>query len=168
MSFPPFPSKKLSADSLKANAIVSKFLGLIFSFDTSLYREIFIFCNPRNIVSSNAPERSMLTLVFRGISVTLRKRKTDWESVTDSHADYIRFYTSLWLVMNDVLAFPFLLANAELTHQVIIGIAVGSYILDNASYLAECISDMLSLYSVAALQRTISWLMVQKFCSHLS
>jgi hypothetical protein len=35
-------------------------------------------------------------------SITLRKRKDDWESVTTSHPDYIRFYNSLWLVANDV------------------------------------------------------------------
>jgi phosphatidylinositol glycan class Q protein len=34
--------------------------------------------------------------------VTLRKQKYDWQSVTDSHLDYIRFYNSLWLVLNDV------------------------------------------------------------------
>ncbi|KUJ10680.1 N-acetylglucosaminyl transferase-like protein component Gpi1 [Mollisia scopiformis] len=75
--------------------------------------------------------------------VTLRKRKDDWESVTTSHPDYIRFYNSLWLVANDV----------------IIGIALGSYIIDNSAWVAELISDILSMYSIAALQRTISWLM---------
>lgn len=75
--------------------------------------------------------------------VTLRKRKNDWESVTTSHPDYIRFYNSLWLVANDV----------------IIGIALGSYIIDNADWVAEQISSVLSTYTVAALQRTISWLM---------
>ncbi|CAD6503012.1 BgTH12-02685 [Blumeria graminis f. sp. triticale] len=75
--------------------------------------------------------------------VTLRRRKNDWESVTNSHSDYIRFYNSLWLVANDV----------------IIGIALGSYIIDNASWVAESISRILSLYSIAALQTTISWLM---------
>jgi phosphatidylinositol glycan class Q protein len=75
--------------------------------------------------------------------VTLRKRKDDWESVTTSHPDYIRFYNSLWLVANDV----------------IIGIALGSYIIDNSTWVAESISEILSLYSIAALQRTISWLM---------
>lgn len=74
--------------------------------------------------------------------ITLRKRKDDWESVTTSHPDYIRFYNSLWLVANDV----------------IIGIALGSYIIDNASWVAETISEILSLYSIALLQRTISWL----------
>jgi phosphatidylinositol glycan class Q protein len=75
--------------------------------------------------------------------VTLRKRKNDWESVTTSHPDYIRFYNSLWLVANDV----------------IIGIALGSYIIDNSAWVAETISEILRLYSVEALQRSMDWLM---------
>jgi phosphatidylinositol glycan class Q protein len=75
--------------------------------------------------------------------VTLRKRKKDWESVTNNHPEYIRFYNSFWLVANDV----------------IIGIALGSYIIDNAPWVAEQISAILGIYSVAALRRTISWLM---------
>lgn len=75
--------------------------------------------------------------------VTLRKRKDDWESVTTSHPEYIRFYNSLWLVANDV----------------IIGIALGSYIIENAGWVADSISEILNIYSVAALQRRIAWLM---------
>ncbi|KAK4166575.1 N-acetylglucosaminyl transferase component-domain-containing protein [Cladorrhinum sp. PSN259] len=75
--------------------------------------------------------------------VTLRLRKNDWESVTTSHPDYIRFYNSLWLVANDV----------------IIGIALGSYIIDNADWVAGEISDLLARYTVQALQSSISWLM---------
>lgn len=75
--------------------------------------------------------------------LTLRKRKNDWESVTDSHPDYIRFYNSLWLVANDV----------------IIGIALGSYIIDNAAWVAYQINIILSGYTVEGLQGTISWLM---------
>ncbi|KAK1753087.1 N-acetylglucosaminyl transferase component-domain-containing protein [Echria macrotheca] len=75
--------------------------------------------------------------------VTLRLRKNDWESVTTSHPDYIRFYNSLWLVANDV----------------IIGIALGSYIIDNSSWVGEEISNLLSTYTVEALQSSISWLM---------
>ncbi|KAI8229793.1 N-acetylglucosaminyl transferase component [Colletotrichum sp. SAR 10_96] len=74
---------------------------------------------------------------------TLRQRKNDWESVTTSHPDYIRFYNSLWLVANDV----------------IIGIALGSYIIDNAEWVANAISELLSKYTVQALQSSISWLM---------
>lgn len=75
--------------------------------------------------------------------VTLRQRKTNWASVTTSHPDYIRFYNSLWLVANDV----------------IIGIAVGSYIIEQADWVAEQIRDTLRTYAVEALRRSISWLM---------
>ena len=73
----------------------------------------------------------------------LRQRKDDWESVTTSHPDYIRFYNSLWLVANDV----------------IIGIALGSYIIDNASWVASQINMVLTGWTVEGLQRTITWLM---------
>lgn len=73
----------------------------------------------------------------------LRQRKDNWESVTTSHPDYIRFYNSLWLVANDV----------------IIGIALGSYIIDNANWVAYQINTALTGWTVEGLQRTISWLM---------
>ncbi|CRG85255.1 phosphatidylinositol glycan, class Q [Talaromyces islandicus] len=75
--------------------------------------------------------------------VKLRQRKDNWESVTTSHPDYIRFYNSLWLVANDV----------------IIGIALGSYIIDNAQWVAGQIDYIISDWTVEGLQRTISWLM---------
>jgi phosphatidylinositol N-acetylglucosaminyltransferase subunit Q len=75
--------------------------------------------------------------------VTLRKRKTNWASITTSHPDYIRFYNSLWLVANDV----------------IIGLALGSYIIEHADWVAEQVNMLLRTYTVDALQRSISWLM---------
>ncbi|EEP82011.1 conserved hypothetical protein [Uncinocarpus reesii 1704] len=75
--------------------------------------------------------------------LTLRKRKNDWESVTHSHPDYIRFYNSLWLVANDV----------------IIGIALGSYLIDNADWVASQMNAILNGSTVEGLQQTISWLM---------
>ena len=75
--------------------------------------------------------------------VTLRKRKDDWESITDRHPDYIRFYNSLWLVANDV----------------IIGIAVGSYIIDNAAWVAWQISIALNDWTIEGLMGMITWLM---------
>lgn len=75
--------------------------------------------------------------------ITLRQRKMDWYSVTTSHPDYIRFYNSLWLVANDV----------------IIGIAIGSYIIENADWVSMQIDDLLRTYTVDALQSSISWLM---------
>lgn len=73
----------------------------------------------------------------------LRRRKDNWESITTSHPDYIRFYNSLWLVANDV----------------IIGIALGSYIIDNAHWVADQINHIISEWTIEGLQRTISWLM---------
>ena len=75
--------------------------------------------------------------------LTLRKRKDDWESITDRHPDYIRFYNSLWLVANDV----------------IIGIAVGSYIIDNAGWVVYQINEVLIGWTVEGLRDMISWLM---------
>ncbi|KAI0399452.1 N-acetylglucosaminyl transferase component [Xylaria palmicola] len=75
--------------------------------------------------------------------VKLRLRKNDWDSVTTSHPDYIRFYNSLWLVANDV----------------IIGIALGTYIIENAEWVADMINMLLGKYSITALQSSISWLM---------
>ncbi|KAI1842370.1 hypothetical protein JX266_011411 [Neoarthrinium moseri] len=75
--------------------------------------------------------------------VKLRLRKNDWASVTTSHPDYIRFYNSLWLVANDV----------------IIGIAIGSYIIDNAGWVADQIGLLLRQYTVEALHSSIEWLM---------
>ena len=73
---------------------------------------------------------------------TLRRKKNDWDSVTDSHPEYIRFYNSLWLVANDV----------------IIGIALGSYIVDNADWTASFINTVLSEYTVNGLRSIIEWL----------
>ena len=75
--------------------------------------------------------------------LTLRRRRSDWESITNNHPEYIRFYNSLWLVANDV----------------IIGIALGSYIIDNASYVASQVDMVVSSWFIEGLQRVISWLM---------
>lgn len=73
---------------------------------------------------------------------TLRRRRDDWDSVTDRHPDYIRFFNSLWLVANDV----------------IIGIALGSYIIDNADWVADSINAILTDWTVQGLTRMIVWL----------
>ena len=75
--------------------------------------------------------------------LTLRKRKDDWASVTINHPEYIRFYNSLWLVANDV----------------IIGIAIGSYLIENADWVAYQVNYALTSYTVDGLQRMITWLM---------
>ncbi len=75
--------------------------------------------------------------------LTLHRRRTDWESTTNSHPEYIRFFNSLWLVANDV----------------IIGIALGSYIFDNADLVANQMNRLINTYSIDGLQRMITWLM---------
>lgn len=75
--------------------------------------------------------------------VTLHRRRTDWESITNSHPEYIRFFNSLWLVANDV----------------IIGIALGSYIIENADFVASQMDRLIDTYSIEGLQRMITWLM---------
>ena len=74
--------------------------------------------------------------------LTLRKRKNSWESITDRHPDYFRFYNSLWLVANDV----------------IIGIAVGSYIIDNAEWVASQINVVLDEWAIQGLVNMMQWL----------
>ncbi|KAI4119940.1 MAG: hypothetical protein LQ345_000199 [Seirophora villosa] len=74
--------------------------------------------------------------------LTLRKRRDEWDSITDRHPDYIRYYNSLWLVANDV----------------IIGIAIGSYIIDNADWVAFQINTILSEWTVEGLRNMIDWL----------
>lgn len=75
--------------------------------------------------------------------LTLRKRKGNWESFTSSHPEYIRFYNSLWLVANDV----------------IIGIALGSFIIENSVFVASQLDIIFNTWSIEGLHRTISWLM---------
>lgn len=73
----------------------------------------------------------------------LRKRHATWSSIPATNSDYIRFYNSLWLVANDV----------------IIGIALGSFITDNAEATADFLGGLLNQYTVDGLKRTIRWLM---------
>jgi phosphatidylinositol glycan class Q protein len=75
--------------------------------------------------------------------LTLRRRKANWESITNSHPEYIRFYNSLWLVANDV----------------IMGIAVGTFIIENAAFVEAQVDMIFSAWSVDGLRRMISWLM---------
>lgn len=75
--------------------------------------------------------------------VTLHRRRSDWDSITNSHPEYIRFFNSLWLVANDI----------------IIGIALGSYIIENADIVGAQVNHLVNAYAVEGLQRVITWLM---------
>ena len=73
----------------------------------------------------------------------LRSRSDNWSSISVTNSDYIRFYNSLWLVANDV----------------IIGIALGSFINDNAKATAQFMLNVLDAYTVEGLKSIIRWLM---------
>lgn len=73
----------------------------------------------------------------------LRRRHATWSSFPTTNSDYIRFYNSLWLVANDV----------------IIGIALGSFLSDNAQSTSQFIGGILDEYTVEGLKRMIRWLM---------
>lgn len=75
--------------------------------------------------------------------MTLRKRKNNWESITNSHPEYIRFYNSLWLVANDV----------------IIGMALGSFIVENSTFVALQMDMIFTTWAIEGLRRMIEWLM---------
>ncbi|KAI1619822.1 N-acetylglucosaminyl transferase component-domain-containing protein [Exophiala viscosa] len=73
----------------------------------------------------------------------LRQRHATWSSFPTTNSDYIRFYNSLWLVANDV----------------IIGIALASFLGDNATATAQFLESVLNDYTIEGLRRMIRWLM---------
>jgi len=75
--------------------------------------------------------------------LTFRKRRNDWSSITSSHAEYIRLYNSLWLVANDI----------------IIGVAFGSFILENADFVAEYVTYIVQDWFIVGLESVMQWLM---------
>ena len=74
--------------------------------------------------------------------ITLLRRRQDWASITVNHPDYIRFYNSLWLVLNDM----------------IMGAAFGSYLIENNELVASVIAYAAEEYSINGLHRLIIWL----------
>ncbi|CAI6338783.1 unnamed protein product [Periconia digitata] len=75
--------------------------------------------------------------------LTLRQRKDNWGSITHSHPEYIRFFNSLWLVANDM----------------IIGMALGSYIIENSVHVAAQVDTVFNVWAIEGLRSIISWLM---------
>ncbi|KAK9253078.1 N-acetylglucosaminyl transferase component-domain-containing protein [Lipomyces tetrasporus] len=75
--------------------------------------------------------------------ITLRNQKSNLFSKTTCHPEYIRFYNSLWLVANDI----------------IIGAAVGAYIIDNRDYIVSFVDFCINEILTTGLRRTIEWLM---------
>ncbi|OZJ02306.1 hypothetical protein BZG36_05196 [Bifiguratus adelaidae] len=70
-------------------------------------------------------------------------RKKAWKATTITKAQYISFYNSMWLVANDI----------------IIGMALGSFLIHNNQLVAGWIHSNLDYYTVDLLQSMIVWLM---------
>ncbi|KAL7752748.1 pig-Q [Sorochytrium milnesiophthora] len=64
-------------------------------------------------------------------------------SIAASQNTYLNLYNAMWLVINDV----------------ILGIAIGSFVIHNASYVADCIQWFGKRYAVSTVHNTINWLM---------
>ncbi|KAK9460217.1 N-acetylglucosaminyl transferase component-domain-containing protein [Lipomyces oligophaga] len=73
----------------------------------------------------------------------LHKQKRKLSIRTAFNPEYIRFYNSLWLVANDI----------------IIGAAVGAYMIENREYIVSFIEYCINETLTKGLRRTIEWLM---------
>ncbi|KAG1155316.1 hypothetical protein G6F37_008650 [Rhizopus arrhizus] len=68
-------------------------------------------------------------------------RKQNWANTAKARAHYISFYNSMWLVANDI----------------IIGMAVGSFLMANKHIMAENFHDILHKYTVKSLESMVLW-----------
>ncbi|CEP18392.1 hypothetical protein [Parasitella parasitica] len=68
-------------------------------------------------------------------------RKQNWANTAKTRAYYISFYNSMWLVANDI----------------IIGLAIGSYLVANNQAMASKLHRILHEYTVESLQSMMLW-----------
>ncbi|CAG8593683.1 11642_t:CDS:10 [Ambispora leptoticha] len=72
------------------------------------------------------------------------QRRRDWTNIATTRAQYISFHNSMWLVANDI----------------IIGVAIGFFLMDNNEAMAKLImDDYLNHYTMERLEKMIIWLM---------
>ncbi|KAI8067120.1 N-acetylglucosaminyl transferase component-domain-containing protein [Gongronella butleri] len=71
--------------------------------------------------------------------VMLRRR--NWANTAEARAYYINFYNSMWLVANDI----------------IIGVAVGSYLMGNCDQVSQRLHETLKGYTVDSLTSMMYW-----------
>ncbi|CAG8495534.1 10806_t:CDS:10 [Ambispora gerdemannii] len=72
------------------------------------------------------------------------QRRRDWTNIETTRAQYISFHNSMWLVANDI----------------IIGVAIGFFLMDNNEAMAKLImDDYLNHYAMERLEKMIVWLM---------
>ncbi|CAO3662791.1 unnamed protein product [Umbelopsis ramanniana] len=76
-----------------------------------------------------------------GQYMLIRKRR--WANTAATRAQYISFYNSMWLIANDI----------------IIGVTVGSFLINNSYEVSITLHDILNRYTVDPLQMMMDWLL---------
>ncbi|KAI8374740.1 N-acetylglucosaminyl transferase component-domain-containing protein [Radiomyces spectabilis] len=71
----------------------------------------------------------------------MKLRKHNWANTAATRAYYISFYNSMWLVANDI----------------IIGLAIGSFLVNNHHTVARFLHQVLYEYTVASLKSMMLW-----------
>ncbi|KAK3828960.1 MAG: N-acetylglucosaminyl transferase component-domain-containing protein [Benniella sp.] len=69
-------------------------------------------------------------------------RKEAWTNMSITRAQYISFYNSMWLVANDI----------------IIGVALGSFLISNREYMGEVLERYVKDYTIDTISGVLEWL----------
>ncbi|KAG0241250.1 phosphatidylinositol N-acetylglucosaminyltransferase subunit gpi1 [Actinomortierella wolfii] len=69
-------------------------------------------------------------------------RKRAWINTSVTRAQYISFYNSMWLVANDI----------------IIGVALGSFLISNNKYMAQVLERYVKDYTIDSISAILEWL----------
>ncbi|KAF9977837.1 phosphatidylinositol N-acetylglucosaminyltransferase subunit gpi1 [Actinomortierella ambigua] len=69
-------------------------------------------------------------------------RKRAWTNTSVTRAQYISFYNSMWLVANDI----------------IIGVALGSFLISNNKYMAQVLERYVKDYTIDSISAILEWL----------
>ncbi|KAF9925834.1 phosphatidylinositol N-acetylglucosaminyltransferase subunit gpi1 [Linnemannia zychae] len=69
-------------------------------------------------------------------------KKRAWTNTSITRAQYISFYNSMWLVANDI----------------IIGVALGSFLISNNQYMSEVLQRYVKDYTIDTISQVLEWL----------
>ncbi|ORZ07245.1 N-acetylglucosaminyl transferase component-domain-containing protein [Lobosporangium transversale] len=69
-------------------------------------------------------------------------KKKAWTNTSITRAQYISFYNSMWLVANDI----------------IIGVALGSFLISNNKYMGEVLQRYVKDYTIDSISAVLEWL----------
>ena len=100
----------------------------------------------RNLISFSAAAQQINVRLQTAVQWPwqyLLLRQRDWRNTLATRALYISFHNSVWLVANDI----------------IIGIVLGVFIIDNVPSISRVLESALKNYTVSSFESTITWLM---------